>query len=140
MLLIEYRELSWWYWLLIASCLLAGVTAWPEGVLFALGVAAIQLVHFFVLEHSIVVFQVQVRLGYFLVLLGLMEIAEDMQWLFWLPTIGTWSTVLFGYSLLDRIISLLPWNSREALSLNILKRTFFTTPARWNIWQGLPPA
>ncbi|HEY0633972.1 MAG TPA: hypothetical protein VGE00_01215 [Gammaproteobacteria bacterium] len=50
-------------------------------------------------------------------LLLLLALPENHQALYWLPTIGTWTRVLFGYCTLARTVSLLPWNRREALSL-----------------------
>jgi hypothetical protein len=133
MFMIEYRALSWWYWLAIVACLTAGVSGWPTGFLFAIGLAALQLVHFIVRERSIAAFPIQVRLGFLLALLLFISLPETLHWLFWLPTIGTWTTVLFGYCPMARIVSLLPWNRREAFSLGLFKRTFISAPVRGSI-------
>jgi hypothetical protein len=51
-----------------------------------------------------------------------------MRWLYWLPTVGTFALIVFGYCLLARLLSLLPWNGRDAYTLARLRRTFFTAP------------
>ena len=130
---IEYRSLSWWYWLVIAVFLTAGMSGWAFGFLSAIGLAALQLIHFAISKRSITAFPFQVRLGYLLVLLLFFALPENLGWLFWLPTIGTWATALFGYCMMARIVSLLPWNRKEAFSLGFLKRAFLSAPTRGNI-------
>ncbi len=51
-----------------------------------------------------------------------------MRWLYWLPTVGTFALIIFGYCLLARMLSLLPWNSKEAYTLSRLRRTFLSPP------------
>lgn len=133
MFMIEYRSPGWWYWLVIVAFLSAGVSGWADGFLFAIGFSALQLMHFTLRERSIAAFPPQVRLGYLMMLLLFFSLPENFLWLFWLPTIGTWATVLFGYCSMARIVSLLPWNRKEAFSLGLLKRTFLSAPVRGNI-------
>lgn len=130
---IEYRALSWWYWLVIVAFLTTGVSGWATGFLFAIGLAAFQLIHFAIRERSISAFPIQVRFGYWLVLLLFLVAPDDLRWLFWLPTIGTWATVLFGYCPMARIVSLLSWNRKQPLSLTVLKRTLLSAPVRGSI-------
>jgi hypothetical protein len=72
-------------------------------------------------------------------LLLLIALPENLQLIYWIPTIGTWAQVLFGYCTMARMVSLLPWNRKEAFSFTLLKRTFLSAPVRGNILQGLPP-
>lgn len=138
MLMIEYRALSWWYWLVTVGFLTAGVSVWPTGFLLAIGLTVFQLIHFTLRERSMTAFPIQVRLGYLLLLL--IALPENLQVIYWIPTIGTWAQVQFGYCPMARMVSLLPWNRKEAFSLGLLKRTFLSAPVRGNILQGLPPA
>lgn len=138
MLMTEYRALSWWYWLLTVCLLTAGVAGWRLGFLGAIGVTVVQLLHFVVRERSVTAFPVQVRTGYLLLLL--LAWLEPLRALYWIPTVGTWAQVLFGYCAMARIVSLLPWNRSDAMSLQLLRRTFLSAPVRGNILQGLPPA
>lgn len=137
MFMIEYRSVSWWYWLATVLLLSAGVLGWSEGFVFAIGLTLIQLAHFIVRERSVRVFPVQVRIGYLLLLL--IALPEPMHWLYWVPTVGTWAQVLFGYCAMARMVSLLPWNRQEGLSFGLVGRTFLSAPVRGNILQGLPP-
>jgi len=138
MFMIEYRALSWWYWLVTVILLTAGVLGWPAAFLLAIGLTVVQLAHFAVLERSVTAFPIQVRLGYLLLLL--IAWPEELRLIYWIPTIGTWAQVLFGYCTMARLVSLLPWNRTEAFSLDLLRRTFLSAPVRGNILQGLPPA
>lgn len=97
-----------------------------------------QHIHFAVRERSLTAFPIQVRIGYLLLLL--VALPEKLQWIYWIPAIGTWAQVLFGYCTMARTVSLLPWNRKEAFSLDLLKRTFLSVPVRGNVLQGLPSA
>jgi hypothetical protein len=134
--MLAVRAMSWWYWLVTACLLTAGVSGWQIGFLLAIGLTMFQLIRFIVRERSMTAFPIQVRIGYLL----LIALPEPLRLIYWIPTVGTWAQVLFGYCTMARILSLLPWNRREALSLNLLLRTFFSAPVRGNVLQGLPPA
>ena len=62
-----------------------------------------------------------------------------LQWLYWIPIVGTWAQIIFGYCAMARLVSLFPWNLQEPFSWRLLWRTFFSAPVRGNIQQGLPP-
>jgi hypothetical protein len=137
MFMLEYRSISWWYWLVTVGFLTAGVSGWPTGFLLAIGLTVFQLIHFTIRERSFTSFPIQVRLGYLLLLL--IALPENLQLIYWIPMIGTWAQVLFGYCTMARCVSLLPWNRKETFSSALLKQTFLSAPARGNILQGLPP-
>lgn len=136
MFMIEYKASSWWYWLATVCLLTAGISGWATGFQLAIGLTVIQLVHFGIRERSLTAFPIQVRMGYLLLLL--VALPQPLQLIFWIPTVGTWAQVLFGYCTMARMVSLLPWNRQEAFSLALLKRTFLSAPVRGNILQGLP--
>lgn len=138
MFMLEYRALSWWYWLATVGFLTAGVSGWPMGFLLAIGLTVFQLIHFSIRERSITAFPIQVRVGYLLLLL--VAFPEKLHLIYWIPTIGTWAQILFGYCTMARLVSLLPWNRKEGFSFSLLKRTFLCPPVAGNILQGLPPA
>ncbi len=138
MLMIDYKELSWWYWLVTAGLLTAGVAGTPRAFVFAIGLTVFQLAHFALRAHSLTAFPVQVRFWYLVLLL--VALPSPLQLLYWVPTIGTWAQILFGYCAMARCVSLLPWNRQESWSTDLLWRTFFSRPVRGNILQGLPPA
>ena len=52
MFMLEYRSMSWWYWLVTVGFLTAGVSGWSTGFLFAIGLTVFQLVHFTIHERQ----------------------------------------------------------------------------------------
>ena len=137
MFMIDYKEPSWWYWLVTACLLTAGVAGHPAGFSLAIVLTMVQLLHFTVREGSIAAFPVQVRFWYLILLL--VAYPEPMRLIYWIPTIGTWAQLIFGYCTMARCVSLLPWNRKERFTLDLMKRTFFSRPVAGNILQGLPP-
>ena len=134
MLMIEYKDVGWWYWLVTAGLLTFGVSGNKIGFALAIGLTIIQLIHFLFRERNITAFPIQVRFWYLMLLL--VAWLEPMQWIYWVPTIGTWAQAVFGYCTMARCVSLLPWNRSEQLSLDLLTKTFFSRPARGSIKQG----
>lgn len=137
MFMIDYKELSWWYWLVTACLLTAGVAGYPTGFSLAIGLTVIQLVHFAIRQSSITAFPVQVRFCYLMFLI--IALPEPMQVIYWIPVVGTWAQLIFGYCTMARCVSLLPWNRKDSFTFNLITRTFFSRPVPGNIMQGLPP-
>lgn len=137
MFMISYKDFGWWYWLVTACLLSAGVAGHPIGFLLAIGLTVFQLAHFAMRERSITAFPIQVRFWYFMLLLA--ALPEPLQIVYWVPVVGTWAQLIFGYCTMARCVSLLPWNREERFSAGLLARTFLSRPVRGNILQGLPP-
>lgn len=130
------NNLVWWYWA-ATTILLIGVVSGNSQCLQAVIVLnAIQVIHFILREKSLVAFPVQVRITYF----GLLFLAQApfMFWIFWWQLIGTSAMVFFEYCFLARCLSLLPWNKKENYSLELIKRSFLSSPVKGNVLQGLP--
>jgi hypothetical protein len=51
---------------------------------------------------------------------------------------GTWVRLVFDYCPLARIMSLMPWNLREPLSVRLVKRTFLARPVTGSILGQIP--
>ena len=134
MFMIEYKDLGWWYWLVTAVLLSIGVSGEIIGFQLAIGLSIFQLLHFVLRERSIRSFPVQVRFWYLMLLL--LALPEPLQLIFWIPTIGTWAQIIFGYCTMARLVSLFPWNSHEPFSLHRVKKTFFSRPLKGNVMQG----
>jgi hypothetical protein len=118
------NDLVWWYWVVTAALLAAGLAGWPWGVPFAMALCATQIVHFRMRTGSLSSFPVQVRTTYILLLaLGLWS---PLQWIHVVQLIGTSARVLIGYCLLARAHSLAPWNRVEPLSAELVRRTFLS--------------
>jgi hypothetical protein len=111
---------------------------YSSGFYAAIGISLIQTVTYSYNEKSALAFPVQVRFAY----TGLLILCQvpGLGWLYWVPTVGTLVLVLFGYCLMARILSLLPLNRTEPMSLDLVRRTFLTPPALGNVHHGLPAA
>ncbi len=120
------QQLSWWTWLVTAILLSFGLTGVPHCFVAAIVVSGIQLTVFLLREQSLSAFPVQLRLSYTLLLI--VCLLPTMNWLFWLPTIGTFALNFFGYCLMARGLSLLPWNRQESITLELISRTFLSRP------------
>ena len=137
-MMILYRHVSWWYWTITALLLITGLTGRLWGFYLATALNVVQVVHFYLREGSFISFPVQVRIAFTALLL--LALWGPMNWLFWLPAIGTSAQVLFGYCPMARCLSLMPWNRREPISWRLAWRTFTSPPVKGNIMQGLPAA
>ena len=98
-----------------------------------------QVFHYYIEEEALSAFRVQVRLGY--VLIAVVAFQEPLRALYLIPLFGTWANVLFGYCPLGRMLTLAPWNRREPLSADLLRRTISTPPTRGHfrpVGSGVP--
>ena len=131
---LEYKNLSWWFWLITAVFLSVGVSGFPVGFSLAIGFTLFQLTFFALKLQSMTAFPVQVRFWYLILLI--ISLPQMLQWLFWIPTIGTWAQVLVGYCLMARCVSMLPWNREDAFSFEYFKKTIFSPPVNGSVKQG----
>lgn len=138
MFMINYKEYSWWYWLVTACLLTAGVAGYKTAFFLAIGLTVFQLIHFTIRERSITAFPIQVRFWYLMLLV--VALPQPLQVIYWVPTVGTWAQLIFGYCTMARCVALFPWNHTERFSTGLLMKTFLSRPVRGNIMQGLPPA
>jgi hypothetical protein len=134
MFMIEYRDIGWWYWLVTACLLSLGVSGDVNGFIFAIGLTVFQLFHFVVRERGITAFPVQVRFWYLMLLI--VALPEQLRLIYWIPTIGTWAQIIFGYCAMARLVSLFPWNRDEPFSFALVKKTFLSRPVRGSVKQG----
>ena len=117
---------TWWAWTLTAILLTMGLLGQPVGFIAAMVVTVVQCMVMVGREKSVLAFPVQLRIAYLLLLM--MCFVPQMRWLYWVPTIGTFALVIFGYCLMARMLSLLPWNRQETFSADLLRRTFLSRP------------
>ena len=132
--MIEYKDIGWWYWLATAVLLTMGIFGNEQSFVWAIELTSFQLVHYIIREKSLKAFPVQVRFWYLILLI--VSLPEAMQWLYWVPSIGTWAQIIFGYCAMARLVSLWPWNRSEKLSLKSLAKTFFSRPVKGSVQQG----
>jgi len=133
MFMIEFKDIGWWYWLVTAILLTLGVAGNETGFILAIGLTTFQLIHFIIREPGITSFPVQVRFWYLMLLL--VAWLDPLQWLYWIPTIGTWAQIIFGYCTMARLVYLFPWNRQESLTFSLFKQTFFSKPVRGSVKQ-----
>lgn len=136
MLMLDYKDYGWWYWLASTICLWLAVTIQPAAYEWALIIAVVQLLHFSLAEGGLAKFPIQIRLGYLAFLL--LSMPEGLQWLLWVPAIGTLARVLFGYCIMARMLMLLPFNRNVTLQWSFVKEAFLAAPVRGCLLHGLP--
>lgn len=113
-----------------------GITLHATGFLAAITLSVLQGLYFWWRLRTFTHYAVQIRLAYTALLL--VCLIPLMRWLYWLPTLGTFALVLFGYCLMARVLSLMPWNRSGPLSLALVRRTLLTPPVVGNAAHGLP--
>jgi hypothetical protein len=122
---IRPTDWTWWAWTITTALLIVGLSGYGVAFIVAMAVTAGQALVLLVRDGP-VAFSVQLRAAYLVLLIFCYP--PPMRWLYWLPTVGTFALIVFGYCLLARILSLLPWNSREPYTVARLRRTFFSVP------------
>lgn len=120
------KEPTWWIWLVTVALLALGLAGFTAGFIAAIALSLVQTLFFWRRAGDVRAMSVQIRLSYTL-LLALCFLPQ-LRWLFWLPTVGTVVMLVFGYCLMARTLSLLPWNRTEPLTLGLLRRTFISAP------------
>jgi len=125
-LLLMPRETSWWIWLATASLLAVGLAGAEIAFIGASLLSAAQTGSQLRQHKSLRPYPVQIRVAYTALLI--VCFAPFLRWLYWLPTLGTFALVLFGYCLLARVLSLMLWNRTERLTFDLVYRTLFTAP------------
>jgi hypothetical protein len=126
MLKVDYKNVDWQYLLVCATGLTLGLTGWKIGFQIAIAMAVVQFIHTLINNRSLSAFPVQVRITYTLLLTSAWP--ESMNWLYWLPAIGTWAYIFFSYCLLARTLSLLPFISKKTISINRVRSILLTPP------------
>ena len=122
MFMINYKELSWWYWFVTACLLTAGIAGYPMGFHLAIGLKVLQLIHFTTSEHSVTAFPVQVRFCYLMLLLN--ALPQPLLFIYRVPAVGTWAQLIFGTARL-RAVYRCGWHAHRA---NAKKRRLSMKP------------
>jgi hypothetical protein len=130
-------EPTWWAWLVTVVLLALGLAGLTVGFIAAIVLSLAQTIFFWRTHRTLRAMSVQIRLAYAALLL--VCLLPFMRWLYWLPALGTTALLVFGYCLMARILSLLPWNRTEPLTPGLLRRTFFTAPAIGWVGQDASP-
>ena len=130
------HEPSWWVWTVTAVLLAFGISGHPESFLVAIALSVMQTFFFLNRERAFAAYSVQIRVAYAALLL--VAFVPELRWLYWAPMVGTLARVLFGYCLLSRLLSLMPWNRHEPITFDLLRRTLLPPPVVRRVHHGLP--
>ena len=123
---IKPDDWTWWAWTITTALLVVGLSGYTPAFIGAMAMTGGQGLIMLGRDRRPAAFSVQLRAAYLLLLL--LCYLPPLRWLYWLPTVGTFALIAFGYCLMARVLSLLPWNSREAYTLSRLQRTFLSAP------------
>ncbi|WP_322629436.1 hypothetical protein [Halothiobacillus sp.] len=121
----------WIYWLITDVLLIVEAIFGHFGLMLAIGLTAVQVLHFYAEEQSIRGFATQVRIAYLLLLL--LALWPPMAWLIYPVILGTSAMVLVNYCFLARFMSLMPWNINETYSFSMVFNTFFSRPVSGSV-------
>ena len=135
-LLLMPHEPSWWVWTGTALLLAVGISGHPQFFAAAIALSAMQTVFFLIRERGFAAYSVQIRVAYAVLLL--IAFLPVLQWFYWVLMVGTLARVLFGYCLLSRLLSLMPWNRHEPITFDLLRRTLLTPPVVRSFRHGVP--
>ena len=119
-------QLTWWIWLVTLGTMAVGLAGHPAAFIAATVLTLAHTLLFWQRSRDFLAISVQIRFAY--VLLLAVGYLPQLRWLYWLPAIGAAAMLVFGYCLMGRMISLLPWNRTESLTPDLLRRTFFSAP------------
>jgi len=130
------KEPTWWIWLATASLLAVGVAGVEAGFYAAIALSVAQSIWMLLKHRAWRPYPVQIRVAFTLCLIC--YLTPGFQWMFWVPLLGILALVLFGYCLMARMLSLMPWNRTEPLSGGLVRRTFLVGPVIGRAEHGLP--
>jgi hypothetical protein len=128
------RDLSWWHWAVTVPLLAAHLAGCRWAVLAAIGLCVLAGGYFLLRLKRLRPYPVQVRLAY----LGLLVsgMFPRMEWIYWVPLVGTSAMVIVGYCPLLRLLSIAPWNRTKPLGLSLLWQVFVREPRTGGLLQG----
>jgi hypothetical protein len=137
-LILSPEEPSWWIWLATMAALICGLAGSETGFIAAIVLTLAQAAFVWQKHRRMAAYPVQVRLAFAALLI--VCLIPFLRWFYWLATFGIAARLVFGYCLMARLLSLMPWNRDESLSGVLLRRTFFTAPVAVRVRRGLLPA
>jgi len=117
-----FTDVSWWHWVLTVPLLVVHLAGHRWAMPAAMGLCALAGCYFWYRLRQIKPYPVQVRIAY----LGWSAIGmlPGMQWMHWIQLCGTTAMVTVGYCPLIRLLSVLPPNHTEPLTVSSVWRAF----------------
>ncbi len=128
------RGLTWNLWFISWLGLLAGLFS-PQWYVAVVWFSVVHAVLMLAMEQfRFIAFPVQVRVVY-VVWVAIGTYVPYMGWLMWITTIGLATNLFLGYCPLARMLLLLPFNRRESLSWDVMRRIFLSPPINGRLIQ-----
>jgi hypothetical protein len=126
----DFANLGWWYWcatVVLFALPLSRVA--PDANVAAVGLGAVQAIHFYCREGAVRAYPVQVRIAYLgLLVLGLWS---PLAVIHWMQLAGTLAVVIANYCPLARLLSLAPWNRSGPVNAAAVRFALLTPPGQW---------
>lgn len=119
---------AWWYLLFTLAGIFYGLWVSPLGFAAAIVLCLVQVLHFGIEDKSFLSFSCQVR--WVLAALLTLGLIDGWGWLYWVPAVGLTVRLTTNYCLMARLLSLVPWNTKEPFSAELVKRTLLSPPTR----------
>jgi hypothetical protein len=129
--MVNEKDMASRYWLLILIPLILGIAGVPVTLYIAIAIASIQIAHFARRTSSLTHISVQVRIVFCTMLL--VGLWPPLFFIHWIQVAGIGALLLTDFCLLERMLSLLPWNRTGPLTLSLVRSTFITAPSCWTI-------
>lgn len=126
-------DVSWWHWLATIPLLAGSLAGQPGGLIAAMILCALAAAYFYYHLREVRPYPVQVRLAY----LGLLAVGilPAMQWVHWVQLAGTTAMVTVGYCPLNRMLTLLPMNRDQPLTLSCFWQALVSEPFPGGLWK-----
>ncbi|MCO6044473.1 hypothetical protein NG895_11210 [Aeoliella sp. ICT_H6.2] len=137
------KDPSWWHWAATVPLLALHLTGYSWALPAAIGLCVVAVGYFLHRLKRVRPYPVQVRVAYLALLLcGMLP---GMNWIYWIPLVGTTAMVLVGYCPLLRLLSICPWNRIGPLSWPLVWRAFVREPCAgglvsWPVDSSVPVA
>ena len=117
---------TWWIWLVTLAAMAVGLAGHASAFIAATVLTFAHALLFWRRCGDFRAISVQIRFAYAMLLA--VSYLPQLRWLYWLSAIGAAAMLVLGYCLMGRMLSLLPWNRTEPITMDLLRRTFLSAP------------
>lgn len=113
---IEPTKIDWWLWAVTFIFIITALSGWIPGYYLVMIISVIQIPVFWNRFGSLMAFDTQVRVAYFLfTLTGLWEAVRFPLYL--LLLIGTFMVVFFNRCGIALVLKKMPWNKTQVVKI-----------------------
>jgi hypothetical protein len=108
---IDVHKSDWWFWAVISAFILVALLGWEPGYYLVMLISAFQVIYFYTRHKSLVAFDTQVRIVYFVfTLVGLIDALRFPFYALLFP--ATMMAVLFDRCGIALALKHMPWNKQ----------------------------